>query len=139
MCIRDSPRMDRRHPADGARRSHAVLDPRGHGVQGRARQARGHAGVRRRAGRDRAEGSLGAMVPDDVARAWGWAPADIAELSGGLLNATYAVRPGGEPVAVLQRLHAIFAAEVNLDPVSYTHLRAHETPEHLVCRLLLEK
>src|SRR5678816_4622009 len=23
-------------------------------------------------------------------------------------------------------------------PVSYTHLRAHETPEHLVCRLLLE-
>src|SRR5678816_3021910 len=22
-------------------------------------------------------------------------------------------------------------------PVSYTHLRAHETPEHLVCRLLL--
>src|SRR5678815_4543147 len=23
------------------------------------------------------------------------------------------------------------------DPVSYTHLRAHETPEHLVCRLLL--
>eukprot|EP00658_Telonema_sp_P-2_P025595 TRINITY_DN20306_c0_g1_i4.p1 TRINITY_DN20306_c0_g1~~TRINITY_DN20306_c0_g1_i4.p1 ORF type:complete len:169 (-),score=36.32 TRINITY_DN20306_c0_g1_i4:118-624(-) len=25
------------------------------------------------------------------------------------------------------------------DPVSYTHLRAHETPEHLVCRLLLEK
>src|SRR5678816_4419668 len=24
-----------------------------------------------------------------------------------------------------------------LVPVSYTHLRAHETPEHLVCRLLL--
>src|SRR5674536_368427 len=27
----------------------------------------------------------------------------------------------------------------NKYPVSYTHLRAHETPEHLVCRLLLEK
>eukprot|EP01017_Pseudomicrothorax_dubius_P019643 TRINITY_DN2156_c0_g1_i2.p1 TRINITY_DN2156_c0_g1~~TRINITY_DN2156_c0_g1_i2.p1 ORF type:complete len:281 (-),score=52.76 TRINITY_DN2156_c0_g1_i2:34-876(-) len=27
----------------------------------------------------------------------------------------------------------------NLTTVSYTHLRAHETPEHLVCRLLLEK
>src|SRR5678816_3381307 len=27
----------------------------------------------------------------------------------------------------------------NSIPVSYTHLRAHETPEHLVCRLLLEK
>eukprot|EP00658_Telonema_sp_P-2_P064648 TRINITY_DN5377_c0_g1_i4.p1 TRINITY_DN5377_c0_g1~~TRINITY_DN5377_c0_g1_i4.p1 ORF type:complete len:219 (-),score=29.81 TRINITY_DN5377_c0_g1_i4:76-732(-) len=26
-----------------------------------------------------------------------------------------------------------------VDTVSYTHLRAHETPEHLVCRLLLEK
>src|SRR5678815_5825389 len=26
-----------------------------------------------------------------------------------------------------------------IGPVSYTHLRAHETPEHLVCRLLLEK
>src|SRR5674536_130556 len=24
------------------------------------------------------------------------------------------------------------------ESVSYTHLRAHETPEHLVCRLLLE-
>src|SRR5678815_3108234 len=27
----------------------------------------------------------------------------------------------------------------DLEAVSYTHLRAHETPEHLVCRLLLEK
>src|SRR5665254_14012 len=27
----------------------------------------------------------------------------------------------------------------NFISVSYTHLRAHETPEHLVCRLLLEK
>ena len=27
----------------------------------------------------------------------------------------------------------------NIQPVSYTHLRAHETPEHLVCRPLLEK
>eukprot|EP00658_Telonema_sp_P-2_P066951 TRINITY_DN55909_c0_g1_i1.p1 TRINITY_DN55909_c0_g1~~TRINITY_DN55909_c0_g1_i1.p1 ORF type:complete len:205 (-),score=58.83 TRINITY_DN55909_c0_g1_i1:60-674(-) len=27
----------------------------------------------------------------------------------------------------------------HLSTVSYTHLRAHETPEHLVCRLLLEK
>eukprot|EP00658_Telonema_sp_P-2_P069214 TRINITY_DN58325_c0_g1_i1.p1 TRINITY_DN58325_c0_g1~~TRINITY_DN58325_c0_g1_i1.p1 ORF type:complete len:141 (+),score=28.27 TRINITY_DN58325_c0_g1_i1:124-546(+) len=27
----------------------------------------------------------------------------------------------------------------DIGAVSYTHLRAHETPEHLVCRLLLEK
>src|SRR5678816_1381106 len=32
-----------------------------------------------------------------------------------------------------QRSHVTGAA---LDAVSYTHLRAHETPEHLVCRLL---
>src|SRR5674536_187919 len=31
------------------------------------------------------------------------------------------------------------AVTQRLKPVSYTHLRAHETPEHLVCRLLLEK
>src|SRR5678809_495534 len=29
--------------------------------------------------------------------------------------------------------------EANLDTVSYTHLRAHETVRNLVCRLLLEK
>src|SRR5678816_2275393 len=29
-------------------------------------------------------------------------------------------------------------ADSDLFAVSYTHLRAHETPEHLVCRLLLE-
>ena len=27
----------------------------------------------------------------------------------------------------------------NTEPVSYTHLRAHETDSYLVCRLLLEK
>src|SRR5678816_3272894 len=34
-----------------------------------------------------------------------------------------------------ENLHNINSNEA----VSYTHLRAHETPEHLVCRLLLEK
>ena len=32
-----------------------------------------------------------------------------------------------------------FAGCTDRESVSYTHLRAHETPEHLVCRLLLEK
>ena len=32
-----------------------------------------------------------------------------------------------------------FGYVLSFDAVSYTHLRAHETPEHLVCRLLLEK
>src|SRR5678815_5903367 len=37
--------------------------------------------------------------------------------------------------------HTFFYPIEEYDPeaVSYTHLRAHETPEHLVCRLLLEK
>src|SRR5678816_3948376 len=33
----------------------------------------------------------------------------------------------------------LFTPSMPLRSVSYTHLRAHETPEHLVCRLLLEK
>ena len=34
---------------------------------------------------------------------------------------------------------AFLNGELDALAVSYTHLRAHETPEHLVCRLLLEK
>src|SRR5678815_5974969 len=49
-----------------------------------------------------------------------------AELTWALVLA--AVRQIPEQVAALRR-----------GAVSYTHLRAHETPEHLVCRLLLEK
>src|SRR5680860_1055127 len=36
--------------------------------------------------------------------------------------------------------HELFANQINAtEPVSYTHLRAHETDSYLVCRLLLEK
>ena len=34
---------------------------------------------------------------------------------------------------------ALLVNDLKLEAVSYTHLRAHETPEHLVCRLLLDK
>jgi Ser/Thr protein kinase RdoA (MazF antagonist) len=65
------------------------------------------------------------IVPPGVAAAWGWQAADLAELSGGLLNATWSVRVGGAPVAVIQRLHPAFAAEVNLDIDAVTaHLAA---------------
>ncbi len=65
------------------------------------------------------------MIPEDVAFAWGWQDAEIAALPGGLINATYAVRLGGAPIAVLQRVHAIFAPEVNLDIEAVTaHLAA---------------
>eukprot|EP00831_Metopus_contortus_P039819 TRINITY_DN3118_c0_g1_i2.p1 TRINITY_DN3118_c0_g1~~TRINITY_DN3118_c0_g1_i2.p1 ORF type:complete len:192 (-),score=37.83 TRINITY_DN3118_c0_g1_i2:9-584(-) len=35
--------------------------------------------------------------------------------------------------------HANYTRPAEFKPVSYTHLRAHETSLHLVCRLLLEK
>src|SRR5450759_2989959 len=43
--------------------------------------------------------------------------------------------PGG----LLELLEQFAARGINLTPVSYTHLRAHETRHDLVCRLLLEK
>src|SRR5678815_383460 len=41
--------------------------------------------------------------------------------------------------AFLQQGFVKASANGYVQSVSYTHLRAHETPEHLVCRLLLEK
>lgn len=65
------------------------------------------------------------MIPPAVRAAWGWDDADVRVLSGGLINATYAVARDGEPVAVVQRLHPIFGAEVNLDLERVTaHLAA---------------
>ena len=64
-------------------------------------------------------------VPAEVAAAWGWDAAALAPLPGGLINATFVVREGGAPVAVVQRLHPVFGAEVNLDLEAVTaHLAA---------------
>jgi hypothetical protein len=71
------------------------------------------------------------VVPEDVAAAWGWTDPSIAiaPLAGGLINATYAVRGGGAPIAVVQRLHPIFAGPVNLDIDAVTsHLAARGLP-----------
>src|SRR5665213_4209251 len=38
-----------------------------------------------------------------------------------------------------QEATIVVVDQVNQIPVSYTHLRAHETGRNLVCRLLLEK
>ena len=37
------------------------------------------------------------------------------------------------------RVVDMIRTRLGANAVSYTHLRAHETPEHLVCRLLLDK
>jgi Ser/Thr protein kinase RdoA (MazF antagonist) len=67
--------------------------------------------------------------PAEVAAAWGWdldaGGVELEAVSGGLINATYAVRVGGRPVAALQRLHPVFGGAVNLDLEAVTaHLAA---------------
>jgi Ser/Thr protein kinase RdoA (MazF antagonist) len=49
------------------------------------------------------------------ASAWGWDESAVTPLAGGLINETYVVHAAGAPIAVLQRLHPIFAPDVNLD------------------------
>ena len=79
----------------------------------------------------------------------------ISPVEGGITNQNFLVNDGSRKYFV--RIgddipeHLVFrsneiqasnaASKINVSPksVSYTHLRAHETPEHLVCRLLLEK
>jgi Ser/Thr protein kinase RdoA (MazF antagonist) len=74
------------------------------------------------------------VIAAEVAAAWGWRPDELSPLVGGLINTTYAARVGGRPVAALQRMHAIFGAEVNLDlDAVTTHVAARgmETPRLL--------
>src|SRR5674536_398891 len=55
------------------------------------------------------------------------------------VNVSWA-RPGSGFTLLFEALLITFATAMPVaKAVSYTHLRAHETPEHLVCRLLLEK
>eukprot|EP00658_Telonema_sp_P-2_P038911 TRINITY_DN27836_c0_g1_i1.p1 TRINITY_DN27836_c0_g1~~TRINITY_DN27836_c0_g1_i1.p1 ORF type:complete len:214 (-),score=56.39 TRINITY_DN27836_c0_g1_i1:57-698(-) len=44
-----------------------------------------------------------------------------------------------DPLDMIRKLPCVTQFQRRDEAVSYTHLRAHETPEHLVCRLLLEK
>jgi Ser/Thr protein kinase RdoA (MazF antagonist) len=62
----------------------------------------------------------------EILAAWGWEDDEVSAITGGLINATYAVRRGGEPIAVVQRLHPVFGAAVNLDIETVTaHLARH--------------
>src|SRR5678815_5492705 len=49
----------------------------------------------------------------------------------------------GAPATYIGMCHffcdSVESFQAGFGPVSYTHLRAHETPEQLVCRLLLGK
>lgn len=72
------------------------------------------------------------MTLDPIAEAWGWQASAISPHVSGLINKTYVVRDdAGVPIAALQQLHPIFAAEVNLDIEAVTeHLAARglDTP-----------
>ncbi len=74
-----------------------------------------------------------------AAAAYGWKDSELSPIRGGLINETYAVAaaPGEPPSAVLQRLHPVFAPEVNLDIDAITrHLEAEglETPRVIATR-----
>ena len=58
-----------------------------------------------------------------------------------IINLDYEVRSIGVLIIRIQPLFDLrsLRGQRNIDSVSYTHLRAHETPEHLVCSLLLGK
>ncbi len=56
-----------------------------------------------------------ASPPAHVLAAWGLAGCPSERVAGGLINTTFLVRPPDRDPVVLQRLHPIFAAEVNLD------------------------
>lgn len=86
------------------------------------------------------DAAAGAALPDHaaeaarVAAAWGWADAELRPVSGGLINTTFAVERGGVTVAALQRLHPVFAPEVNLDidaVTSYLAAKGVYTPRLL--------
>ena len=47
--------------------------------------------------------------------------------------------PEDLPIEILYQDASVIAVNKPAGPVSYTHLRAHETVLDLVCRLLLEK
>src|SRR5678810_856549 len=71
---------------------------------------------------------------------------DVVKRQGEGGTATFTVRKISDGVGV-ERLFPFFSPniesiklhKVGKVPVSYTHLRAHETGRNLVCRLLLEK
>lgn len=64
-------------------------------------------------------------VARELAIRWGAAGARVEPLAGGLINHTFSVWRGDEPFAVLQQLHPVFGAEVNLDIEALTtHLAA---------------
>ncbi len=62
----------------------------------------------------------------------------VAGLIWGIIGWVYASKGIPNAAEAALRHNFLEYAELFLFPSSYTHLRAHETPDHPVCRLLLE-
>src|SRR5678815_6037049 len=117
MCIRDSQRAGHTHGAA----KHAVVETRAIGQASAAIEDRAGAGGRRLA-IDRRIATVAARVEPEGAHAH---PSTVFSLIG-----------GKQPARAAGRVTRATEIETKGEPpVSYTHLRAHETPEHLVCRL----
>ena len=68
-------------------------------------------------------------------------PAIVEEMwASGLMSSLNPVEAGGTEPSFAEMIETwieMATQDGSFGSVSYTHLRAHETPEHLVCRLLL--
>ena len=64
---------------------------------------------------------------------WNWMPTEYAEEITVIAVTDYGC------VGESQVGNSVVVSDCSASAVSYTHLRAHETREDLVCRLLLEK
>src|SRR5450756_2901320 len=80
----------------------------------------------------------GAVAPTDLWRSMGWYPL-VGLALGAAAWGVYAGLLALLPSLVAAVLVVLLLEAVTRGPVSYTHLRAHETRHDLVCRLLLEK
>ena len=84
-------------------------------------------------------GCKGITVYRDGSRTGVLVSADSPEKGGKMMKSMPKERPVELEAEVVRFKNANEQWIAFVGPVSYTHLRAHETPEHLVCRLLLEK
>eukprot|EP00658_Telonema_sp_P-2_P068075 TRINITY_DN57001_c0_g1_i1.p2 TRINITY_DN57001_c0_g1~~TRINITY_DN57001_c0_g1_i1.p2 ORF type:complete len:106 (-),score=10.54 TRINITY_DN57001_c0_g1_i1:18-335(-) len=87
-------------------------------------------------GRHLGDGSNLEAVEWGLSELWGFAPHGHTYIVWSPLQCPRTFLDTTLPLGLLYR--SVFDRPGNR-AVSYTHLRAHETPEHLVCRLLLEK
>src|SRR5665647_1114767 len=83
----------------------------------------------------------GDAVTDKPLTAFGGTGVFVKELENAILEgrADFAIHSLKDVPSIQPDGLVLAAFPTREDPVSYTHLRAHETDSYLVCRLLLEK